>query len=294
MAPQQLVGKAAANRDRARTQYVGDRGSQIGKGFLCSQISAGAHAGADGKQRDVLARVIRAGRRRIVAVIGSEKEQVTRSQFSQQLWYSGICCLQCIGIASRIVAMTVQHVKVYQVDKDQPPVARTHKLQRCVHTSHVVGTVDCVGDPAMCENVLDLADSHHALSGRNQPIEDGWMRWLGREIPAVLGANILAIHRPDKGPRNHPSHIVLILQDSARDLTDVVKLVERDHLLVSSDLKNAVGGSVDDGIAGAHMLVPECLDDHRPGRGIVPQRLAPDPFLKGGNDLWRKALWIGR
>ena len=55
-------------------------------------------------------------------------------------------------------------------------------------------------------------------------------------------------------------------------------------------LKDAVGGSVDDRFAGAHVLLAQFLDDLGSGRRAIAERAAPDAALELLHDLGRKAV----
>ena len=62
-------------------------------------------------------------------------------------------------------------------------------------------------------------------------------------------------------------------------MTDVVERVDRNHRFVRGDLKDAVGGRVDDRRAGPHVLGAEPRDDLRARRHVVAERGALDaPF----------------
>ncbi len=79
-------------------------------------------------------------------------------------------------------------------------------------------------------------------------------------------------------------------KDIARGFADFVELEERDHFFVRGHLKNAVGGGVDNGRAGADVLFAQLLDDLRAGGGFVAQRVASDTALEGLHHFGRKAM----
>ena len=55
-------------------------------------------------------------------------------------------------------------------------------------------------------------------------------------------------------------------------------------------LEHAVGGSVDDRLAGAHVLFAELLDDLGSRSGVIAERAAADASLELLHDLGREAV----
>src|SRR5687768_16332126 len=72
----QVGEKAGAVRQRPDAEVLGDRLPQIREGGARAEVPAGRNAGAGDEERHVLARVVRARRRRIVAVIGRYDEKI--------------------------------------------------------------------------------------------------------------------------------------------------------------------------------------------------------------------------
>jgi hypothetical protein len=86
---------------------------------------------------------------------------------------------------------------------------------------------------------------------------------------------------------------VIPAQNFAGDLAHAVQLLERDHVLMSRNLENAIGGGVDDRLAGRHVLRAEFVEDGGAGGGLVREGLAPDAPLPFAEDLRRKAVREG-
>ena len=59
-------------------------------------------------------------------------------------------------------------------------------------------------------------------------------------------------------------------------------------------LEHAVGGSVDDRLAGAHVFLAQFLDDLGAGRRAIAERAAPDAALELLHDFGRKAVRVKR
>jgi hypothetical protein len=61
--------------------------------------------------------------------------------------------------------------------------------------------------------------------------------------------------------RNHAPDFVLAIEYSSRDLADLIEPTERDHFLMRCNLKNRIGGRVDDRLACFDVLFTKLLDD---------------------------------
>src|SRR5690606_6094445 len=98
----------------------------------------------------------------------------------------------------------------------------------------------------------------------------------------------------DKGPGDHAGHAVVSLHDRAHLPTGVVKFLGIHDILVCRNLKHAVRGSIDDGIAGIEMMLTEACDDFRSRSHLVADHRATDRFLDPVDHLGWKPLRISR
>ena len=71
-------------RQRTDAEVLCQRLPEIGEGRSRSEIDAGLHPSAVQQHGHIFAGVIRAGRRRIVAVIGGDDEQIIVSEFRHE------------------------------------------------------------------------------------------------------------------------------------------------------------------------------------------------------------------
>src|SRR6185369_3417312 len=74
----------------------------------------------------------------------------------------------------------------------------------------------------------------------------------------------------DEGTRDHPREPVR-LADGTRRLAPTVEGLQRDLLLVRGDLEHAVRARVDDGLAGAQVLLAQLVEDDGAARGLVAE-----------------------
>src|SRR6266404_9222496 len=62
-------------------------------------------------------------------------------------------------------------------------------------------------------------------------------------------------------PRNDSSNLVFAIEYAPCDLANLIKPIERNHFFMRSNLKNRVGGSVDNRLAGFDVFLAKLLDD---------------------------------
>ena len=93
-----------------------------------------------------------------------------------------------------------------------------------------------------------------------------------------------------EGPRNDAADAMRPIQQFSRNLAHPVQLGDGNHIFVRGDLKNAVARGVDDGLAGAHMLVAQFLDDFGAGSRLVAESLASDLLFEFSDELRRETL----
>ena len=96
-----------------------------------------------------------------------------------------------------------------------------------------------------------------------QTIEHGFRRRGHREILPISrsfeGPRLSHERARDDAPKSVPRN-----REIEGDRADAVLLFDRNDVLMRGDLKHAVGRRIDDGLAGAHVLRAEILDNLRP------------------------------
>src|SRR5205085_4124661 len=93
----------------------------------------------------------------------------------------------------------------------------------------------------------------------------------------------------------HTPNFIFATQDVSRRLADFVQARNGNHLFVRGDLKDRIGGSIDDGLACADVLLAKLLDDLRArGRNVAENAGNICLFDKAVNNLRRKALRVSR
>ena len=125
-------------RERRHPEDPGERLPQIGEGGAVAERHR-PRAGPEHEQRHVLARMIGAGRGRIVAVVGGHDQQIVGPQARQQLRQPCVEALQVPGVAGHVVAVSVERVEVDQVGEHQARVAAGDQRLDGVHALVVAG-----------------------------------------------------------------------------------------------------------------------------------------------------------
>src|SRR5436190_5205436 len=85
-----LTKKAGAVSEAADAEVFGERLTEVGKRLAGSEIDALPDARAGHEQRHIFPRMIRARRRRVIAVIGGDDEKIVITQARQQAGQTSI------------------------------------------------------------------------------------------------------------------------------------------------------------------------------------------------------------
>ena len=208
---------------------------------------------------------------------------------AEDLGQAGVEGLERAGVAGDVAGVAVERVEVDVVGEDEVAVRRrVEGGERGVDERHVVLALGERRDAAVGEDVADLADGVGAAAGRDHPVEQ---RRLGRrdgEVAAVGGAGEgrggLADERAGDDAAD-PQR----MHDLGGDAADLVEALEAEMRLVRGDLQHAVGGGVEDRLAGARCaprrsrastgMPEEWALQSVPGR---PARAISGPVTSGG------------
>jgi hypothetical protein len=91
-----------------------------------------------------------------------------------------------------------------------------------------------------------------------------------RKVAPVAGSNVAVGTVADERPRDDAADVVVIDQ-LAGYIADIVKPLQPERLFVGRDLEYAVRGRIHDRFARPDVLVAELGDDRRAGRVAVAQ-----------------------
>ncbi len=185
--------------------------------------------------------------------------------------------------------MAILRVEVHEVGEDQTCRRRRQLTHDEIHAVIVGRRVHRSRQAPAGEKILDLADTHDDVTGGGEAVEQRSAYRLEREVASIGGASEVA-RRADERPRDDAPDAQPACHELERDVANAVLLVDRDDLLVSRNLEDAVGRRVHDRRARAHVLRPQLIDDHRAGRDDVADRRAADPALELAHDIGAEAV----
>src|SRR3954471_24861646 len=234
--------------------------SDIGEtAALADRASAWRAGNEDGY---LFARMIAAGPRRITTVISGDDQKVPGFQSFDQLRESRIECFEGSCVARHVPPVAVDRIEVDKICEQQPAIRQVVPAVQHAIEQRVIAVAPLV-EPgsAMGEDVVDLADRHH-LAVLCGDIQNGWFGRRYCEVASVRSSLEIATGRSHKGSRDHAADVKGINQPSSHR-TDLIKSLQSKDLLVSGDLKYAVGRRVADRHPGLQMLFPEFRNDVR-------------------------------
>ena len=148
-------------------------------------------------------------------------------------------------------------------------------------------------DPRHSEDISDLSDTDNVKALLLKNVQNSILRRNKREIASVLTSLKIGI-RADKGARDNSADTVLAYKYLSCDLTYLVKLAYRNYILVSGDLKYAVGRSLYDQVAGRLVCLPKIADHLRSGIGTIAQNASSCHLPKGLENFLGESVGKGR
>ena len=114
----------------------------------------------------MLARMVEAATRRIVAVVGGDDAIVRRTHRSHDLGHAPVEGFEAGGVARHVAAMAPFGVEVDEIDEDEAAVRRgLERVEQEIDIVVVVPALDLAPGVAMGEDVADLADGDDGASG---------------------------------------------------------------------------------------------------------------------------------
>ncbi len=109
-----IVQKARAGRE-FEAEVCGDGLADVGEGGAGAEVYAGTGGLAVDQQGRVFARVVGAGKGRIVSVIGGDHHQIVVAHRGFDLRQTRVEVFERSGVAFSVATMAVKHVEVDEV-----------------------------------------------------------------------------------------------------------------------------------------------------------------------------------
>ena len=203
-------------------------------------------------------------------MVRGNHEQVVVTQAGHDARKLAVKVAEGTGIAGRVIAVPVDHVKIHEVCVAEPREVAPGRLHRSLDALLVARGEDMVGDAAVRKDVIDLANGEHVLSGLLEHVEHRGSGGLKREVVSA-GRALEVRPLPRVRARDDAGNAMLAREDLPRDAAVLVELLGRHHVLVGRNLEDAVGRGVDNELAGLELLATVVLNDLRAGIGLVAE-----------------------
>src|ERR1700722_5999393 len=241
-----------AKLDRNRFSDVGQARSDSDRAW--------ARPGAKGQNRNMLARVIKAAKSRIVAVVGGDDAIVSRPHRRFDGAKPSIKSFETGRIARDVTAMSPFGVKIDQIDEDQAALRRCPKrIDEKVDIAVVALALALVPGVAVGEDVANLSNRDNCAAAAGGPLQNIALRRRHGEILAVGGAREVLAARAEERTRDHAPDLERIAEP-AHDPAKIIKALKPESLLMRRNLEHRVGGRVTDGFQRSQVLFAVLLD----------------------------------
>ena len=116
-----------------------------------------------------------------------DHQDILRSELCHDFRKTLVKVGESSGVSRNIVAVSVLHIKIDQIDKTESVEILIHISQSLVNTVLVVLGTCHLCDSFSCENIVDLADGENVLTGVFDIIEHRVSRWSKGEIMTAAG-----------------------------------------------------------------------------------------------------------
>ena len=220
--------------------------------------------------RHPFAGVIAANPCRVIAVVGSEQDQVVVTHFAQQFGQATVEPFQRFRIARHIAPVAIKAVEFDKIGEGQRSIhRRIRQIQQMPH-QRFVGTRAHLVNSVARENIADFSNSIDAPSCALNPVTQRRCRRCHRVIMAVGGADETLFFVAHKGARNRPAHVHFV-QHRGQRFAQRIKPIQPKGFLMGRDLEHAVRRSITDRPTATHMLGPQIVNDRGARRMAVAQ-----------------------
>src|SRR5262245_18796186 len=195
---------------------------------------------------------------RVTSMRSSNHKQIVTVHALLNLRQPPVKRLERPGVAFYVVAVTVQHVKIDKVNKNQSFACLFQCLDGLIKASAIVTSRQLLRGASMAKDRSDLANRHYFKTGGFHSVQHGGVRRFYRIVPAGF-CSAKCARCPDKRPCNNPAYLIRAGQEPARRLAPSIELCHRNDFFVGRYLKHAVGRRVDYRPAGPDVFLTQFL-----------------------------------
>ena len=171
---EKLLCKAAARRVQLCAEKLGDGRADVAEAHARSQIDR-TDLFAQRDHGNILAGVIGVLRvAGVAAVVGGDDDAVVVTELCEEAGQPAVELRQRGGVAVRVAAVAVEHIKVYQIHEAKTLEIASGKRQRFGQTVGIAGGVGEFGHALTGKNVVDLADSVFQVAANEElvPVQE--------------------------------------------------------------------------------------------------------------------------
>ena len=213
-------------------------------------------------------------------MVRRHQQYIVRLQQRPQFRQAAVVILQPFPVTQGVPAMAEGRIEIHKIGKHQRPVRRIlHRLQGSVKNLVQPRRGIMLRNAPVGENIGDLPHRIHVAPRRHQFIQQRVL--VGRHrVIVTVGRYPLKILRlgAHKRTGDDPGNLIGLHQFKTQ-LAEIIQPFQAEALLVAGDLQHAVRRRIDDGLAGAHMLLAQLFDDLRTAGQLFPQHPGQVSFL---------------
>jgi len=138
----------------------------------------------------------------------------------------------------------------------------------------------------MSNDIFDLSNRINRHTCIDEPLRDKRLFGGVGIIPAIFGS-LECARFSDERAGDHATHLERIAQASG-NFTTFIQFVERDDIVVGSQLNDRVRTGVGNPRAGFHMFFAQLINNCNSAGGFVSNNRAPGFFFKGLGEFRRE------
>ena len=194
----------------------------------------------------------------ITSVISSDDQHIIRSEFIHELTELNIEVIDCLSVCRDISSVTVNHICINEVDIAHSFKITVSDIDRSFH----IGVITLVGITDHYtfsgENIIDLADAYVDIACCFKRIQDS----LSCRLQTVVMASDCSLIWPVafERPRNNTSYTMLALHDLSCLVTYIIKLLNRNDILMRCNLQDRICAGINYQRACLNMLIAVIFD----------------------------------
>ena len=160
--------------------------------------------------------------RRVAPVIGRNDQNIVLFHRLLNFREGTVYSFQRVGIAEYIVPMAVQHIRIDEIDKDQPLFRFRGEAFCNLEPLRIVSRMNAPRYPSSAENIIYFSDRDDGDIRFGQYVQHGFSGRFKRKILPVLCTREFAVFM-DKRTRYDPSDRPIPRHDPSGNFTYIIE-----------------------------------------------------------------------